>query len=157
MNTTYCCTLRAMPPKATTAVNLSTRSFRARDGLIPNCCCCCCCCCCSCWRKNGWTRNPHSIFPGGPSNREQIHVIHVAAATQKRNNSAEIWDVSALMVAFSRTNPDHFDDWCKKACPMLSISRPNIFHMLEGKARPTSIAKRGATSAPQVFLEQRQA
>ena len=56
------------------------------------------------------------------------------------------------MKPFSGTNPDQFDDWYKKAYFTLSIARPDLFHILEGQARP-STATSGATES----LEQRQA
>lgn len=53
---------------------------------------------------------------------------------------------------FSGTKPDQFDDWYKKACFTLSIARPDVFHILEGQARPSTTTS-GATES----LEQRQA
>ena len=59
------------------------------------------------------------------------------------------------MKSFSCTNPDQFDDWYQKACSTLSIVRPDVFHILEGQARPSITIMRSAASS-QESLELRQ-
>ena len=54
------------------------------------------------------------------------------------NSNGNIFNVMKGRTKFSGTDPLLFEDWYEKICTVISLTRPAIFTLIEGRTRPTT-------------------
>ena len=90
-----------------------------------------------CWTNKASSREPCVLYYCAHDSSWTGYITGIQAATIT-NSNGNMFNVMKAPTKFSGTDPLMFEDWYENTCTVISLTRPEIFELMEGRTWPTT-------------------